>query len=281
MPQAAMAQESDPVPPAERAVRASEGTNAEFELAPLWKRFLAYAIDLGVVGAIMYGVLVVGLLSFLGGAAVAGIFKNVTEGNPGMAIAGIAMLLVIFLAAMAFYHGYFIYFEHKTGQTPGKKLFGLKVISTQGSSLTFSQCVMRDFMRYIDCGLIFPGLISMAVSEKRQRLGDLLCSTLVVYSRKGEEGEKFLYVKQADFEYMKGLLSPLPVTEEICRQFLHVAYPIFILGKLPSHPEDLLPWEELARTYLPGAKGQNLDQTTILLFFAEHCFQSHYRTQNA
>ena len=32
-------------------------------------------------------------------------------------------------------------------------------------------------------------------------------------------------------------------------------------GKVATHPEDLKPWEDLARSYLPGAVNQDLDQT--------------------
>jgi uncharacterized RDD family membrane protein YckC len=218
---------------------------------------------------------------FLGGAMAGGIAQAITHADKATAIGMIVALGLLLLAVLSLYHGYFVYFEYKTGQTPGKKLFGLKVIPTRANRLSLGQVVMRDFFRYIDCGMILPGLISMAMTERKQRIGDLVCATLVVYSKSREERDKYLYVKQEDFEYLRELLTPLPVTEEISRQFLHVAYPIFILGRTPSHPEDLVPWEELARSYLPGAKNQDLDQTTVLLFFAEHCFQTHYQTQNS
>lgn len=268
-------------PSANERVSVYEGMSVELQPAPFWKRFLAYAIDLGVVGAMMYVIMLAGIFLFLGGAVAGGIVERLSHADKGTAIAMVFTLLVLLLAVLTLYHGYFVYFEYKSGQTPGKKLFGLKVIPTRANRLTFGQVVMRDFFRYVDCGLLLPGLISMAVTERKQRIGDLVCATLVVYSKSREERQKFLYVKQEDFEYLRELLGPLPVPEDVGRQFLHVAYPIFILGRTPSHPEDLLPWEELARTYLPGAKNQNLDQTTVLLFFAEHCFQAHYKAQNS
>jgi uncharacterized RDD family membrane protein YckC len=268
-------------PAVNERVSVFEGMSVELQPAPFWKRFFAYAVDLGVVGAMMYLLLIVGAFLFLGGALVGGIVQSISNASKGTAVGMILALCVVLLAFLAIYHGYFVYFEFKTGQTPGKKLFGLKVIPTRANRLTLGQVVMRDFFRYIDCGLILPGLISMAVTERKQRIGDLVCATLVVYSKSREERQKYLYVKQEDFDYLRELLAPLPVPEEIGRQFLHVAYPIFILGRTPTHPEDLAPWEELARSYLPGAKNQDLDRTTVLLFFAEHCFQTHYRTQNS
>jgi uncharacterized RDD family membrane protein YckC len=250
--------------------------------APFWKRFLAYCVDLGVVGAVMYAMLLVGLIFAAGTLAAGtlaagGLMKQLAQLDQPGALLMLAGVLFFLLLLLCFYHGYFIYFELKTGQTPGKKLFGLKVVPTHSDRLTFNQVVMRDFFRYIDCGLLLPGLISMAVTERKQRIGDLVCATLVVHSQSREDLQKHLYVKREDFERLSELVQPAPVPEEVRRQFLNVAYPMFILGRLPSHPEDLLPWEELARSYLPGAKAVagGLDQTTVLLFFAEHCFQAH------
>jgi uncharacterized RDD family membrane protein YckC len=257
-----------------------EGMSVEFQPAPFWKRFFAYAVDLGVVGALMYVIMIAGLFLFLGGSIMGGLTQLITNGDKTAALATIAVVLLLLLAVLSVYHGYFVYFEYKKGQTPGKKLFGLRVIPTRANRLTLGQVVMRDAFRYIDCGLIFPGIISMAVTERKQRIGDLVCATLVVYSRSREERDKYLYVKQEDFEYLRELLTPQLVPEETCRQFLHIAYPIFILGHSVTHPEDLKPWEDLARSFLPGAKSQNLDQTTVLLFFAEHCFQLHHDYQN-
>lgn len=281
MPSALAMTPHPPDPRTPERVSVYAGMSVELQPAPFWKRFLAYAVDLGVVGAMMYVVLLAGMVLFLGGAVVGGVVQAISHADKSTAVAMIVTVLILLLAVLGLYHGYFIYFEHKSGQTPGKKLFGLKVIPTRANRLTFGQVVMRDAFRYIDCGLLLPGLISMAVTERKQRIGDLVCATLVVYSKSREERQKYLYVKQEDFEYLRELLTPLPVPEEIGRQYLHVAYPIYILGRVPTHPEDLLPWEELARSYLPGAKDQNLDQTTVLLFFAEHCFQAHYQTQNS
>jgi uncharacterized RDD family membrane protein YckC len=263
--------------PIAESVAVSEGMSLDAEPAPFWRRFFAYCIDLGVVSAVIYLILIVGLISMAGGLAAGGLLKKMSELDQPGALLLLSLVLLFLLVILCIYHGYFIYFELKTGQTPGKKLFGLKVVSTLPGRLTLNQCVMRDFFRYIDCGLVVPGLVSMAVTERRQRLGDLACSTLVVYSRSGEEREEHLYVKHEDYEKLRELTGPLPVPTEIRRQFLNVAYPMFILGRAPTHPEDLLPWEELARTYLPGAKSVpgGLDQTTVLLFFAEHCFQAH------
>jgi uncharacterized RDD family membrane protein YckC len=251
------------------------------EPAPISKRTLAYLVDLGIVGAILYAVFAIWLF-LVGGAVLGGALAGVSWDPSNLAanilgvvgISALLSLLVLFLAIVTVFHGYFIYFESKSGETPGKKLFGLRVISTRNpeAGLTRRQATLRDFFRYIDCGLIFPAIISMAVSSERKRLGDLAASTLVVHSRADEIETTYLYVKKPDYEALATRLQPLPVSEEIARQFLHVAYPIFILGKTPKFAEDLSPWEALARSHLQG--GESYDQTTLLLFFAQYCFLS-------
>lgn len=48
-------------------------------------------------------------------------------------------------------HGYFVYLEYKkNGQTPGKRLFGLRVVTLDGSPLSLGKCLTREAIRYVD-----------------------------------------------------------------------------------------------------------------------------------
>jgi uncharacterized RDD family membrane protein YckC len=76
---------------------------------------------------------------------------------------------------------YFSYFESTSGQTPGKRAMGIKVTKENGKKLTLGDALVRTILRIID-GLAFYilGLIIILVTEKKQRLGDILARTIVV-----------------------------------------------------------------------------------------------------
>ena len=86
---------------------------------------------------------------------------------------------LLYLLAM---QSYFILFEWLLSATPGKIILGVKVVRADGSPYTFVNALMRNLLRFID-GLPFlylVGLVSVAVTQKRQRLGDLAAGTIVV-----------------------------------------------------------------------------------------------------
>lgn len=76
---------------------------------------------------------------------------------------------------------YFSYFESSSGQTPGKKLLGVKVVKEGGGKVTFGDAIIRNLLRIID-GIAFYliGFILILVTEKKQRIGDIVAKTLVV-----------------------------------------------------------------------------------------------------
>jgi uncharacterized RDD family membrane protein YckC len=68
------------------------------------------------------------------------------------------------------------------GQTFGKKIVKIKVVKIDGYQASFGDYLMRWFLRLIDIwtnmGVI--GLISLVVSEKTQRIGDMASGTAVI-----------------------------------------------------------------------------------------------------
>lgn len=114
---------------------------------------------------------------------------------PGMAIG--TFLLLIFLLEW----GYTIGFEFFwLGRTPGKWICGLRVIHENGQPLSWWGAALRNLLRvgdmlplalmYADAGfmavlpLYGPGLISMLLTAKLQRLGDLAARTVVIHERR-------------------------------------------------------------------------------------------------
>jgi len=77
---------------------------------------------------------------------------------------------------------YFIVFEGLVARTPGKFLMGLKVVKLDGGRYDWKAVLLRNVLRIVDGLPVFyiVGLITIAVTEKNQRIGDLAVGTTVV-----------------------------------------------------------------------------------------------------
>lgn len=79
--------------------------------------------------------------------------------------------------------GYHCYFElYQAGQSPGKKLMGLRVVPASGARLTVVDSLMRNLLRPIDTlpiAMTLGGCVALA-DRYHRRLGDLAAGTLVV-----------------------------------------------------------------------------------------------------
>jgi uncharacterized RDD family membrane protein YckC len=77
---------------------------------------------------------------------------------------------------------YFVVFEGLAARTPGKFLMGLKVVKLDGGLYDWKAVLLRNVLRIVDTlpVLYLVGLVTVAVTEKNQRLGDLAAGTLVV-----------------------------------------------------------------------------------------------------
>ena len=94
------------------------------------------------------------------------------------------LIAFLVLAQFAVLWGYYVLFEGlRDGQTPGKRLFRLRVVREGGYSVTFGVSALRNLVRVLDLqpGFIYlVGLGSMLATKRSQRLGDLVAGTLVV-----------------------------------------------------------------------------------------------------
>ena len=95
-------------------------------------------------------------------------------------------LAVIVIAAFLLFYGYFAGFEaFWHGQTPGKRLIGLRVLSVTGRPARIDEAILRNLLRVIDQlpGVYAIGIVTMLVSSRNQRLGDLAAGTVVVHEK--------------------------------------------------------------------------------------------------
>jgi uncharacterized RDD family membrane protein YckC len=87
--------------------------------------------------------------------------------------------------ALAWSLYYYFAFESSGGQTPGKRLMGLRVVRADGSRVGMREVAVRTVLRVVDgIGLYLVGLVVMLVTGKRrQRLGDLAAGTVVTTAK--------------------------------------------------------------------------------------------------
>jgi len=107
---------------------------------------------------------------------------------------GVGIGLVLWFAMAWFYGGLFE--SYWNGQTPGKRMLGIRVVSTDGQPITALQAILRNVLRSLDALPLAPwpimdqapailptylvGLVAPLLNDRYQRIGDLFCGTLVV-----------------------------------------------------------------------------------------------------
>jgi uncharacterized RDD family membrane protein YckC len=139
----------------------------EHPLAGPFHRFSAYVIDLGLLVFLLVVAAITSLALTLGSAS------------------GIGLLLVAYFVLNWGYgagcEGLF------NGQTLGKRMMGIRVVSDRGAPITGAQAVLRNLVGVVDGVMPFwflLGLSSMLLTPKFQRLGDLAAGTMVVIEQR-------------------------------------------------------------------------------------------------
>ena len=78
---------------------------------------------------------------------------------------------------------YFVCFElYWAGQSPGKRLFQIRVISARGSKLRFADVLIRNLLRPVDMlpfAMVLGGTIAL-IDQWHRRLGDLGADTIII-----------------------------------------------------------------------------------------------------
>lgn len=78
----------------------------------------------------------------------------------------------------------FAYAEGAWGTTPGKKLMGLRVVGIDGEPCGFGRALVRNVLKLADGFFNFNvGLLLAALTDTRQRLGDMAARTVVIRVR--------------------------------------------------------------------------------------------------
>ncbi len=145
------------------AVETPEGIVLELRPAGLIVRFYAFALDWSIRLSFLYAIAMVTV--FMGGL-------------------GVAMWLILAFACEWLYP---IIFElRRTGATPGKRVFRLKVVMDNGLPVTPAASITRNLLRtadFLPFGFGFA-IVSMLLRRDYKRLGDIAAATLVVHEQR-------------------------------------------------------------------------------------------------
>jgi uncharacterized RDD family membrane protein YckC len=149
------------------SIETPEGVGLDLTLAGLGSRFVAALLDLVIKGLVIVAVVV----------------ALDVAGNLGVAVAAIAVFLVNY--------GYDVMFEVlASGRTLGKRWSGLRVVTVDGRPIGLVASAGRNLMRLVDLlpAVYIAGCVSILVSSRNQRLGDIVAHTIVVRERSGGGG---------------------------------------------------------------------------------------------
>jgi uncharacterized RDD family membrane protein YckC len=122
----------------------------------VWRRVVAVIIDIVLIGIIT------------------GLLGGVLAQARLAALASLIGLLIGF--------GYYIYLEGNYGQTVGKMALGIVVVTEDGAPIDYGTAAIRTVLRIVDAlpFLYLVGLVLILVTDRNQRLGDIVADTVVV-----------------------------------------------------------------------------------------------------
>lgn len=151
-----------------------ESVELEFTLAGIGSRSLALLLDYVFLG--------VGLLAFwvLCSWFADGLISWLETLGFNYITAPIWLFAIALLISFILFVGYFFLFETLwRGQTPGKRIFHLRVIQSTGQPIGATQALLRSLLRPIDDTLLL-GALFIIFGKQEQRIGDLVANTLVI-----------------------------------------------------------------------------------------------------
>lgn len=172
-------------------VETAEAIDIFLRPAGVFARSRAYAVDwlLRLIWLVLSG-LVLGLVS-AGGSWVLGLF-----------------FLNLFFTTWLYPVVFEVFWN---GQTPGKRLFGLQVVSDNGARITWSASLLRNLLRLVDgLPLLYAvGMSAMLMHPHGKRIGDILAATLVVHVEHQRHAARLSALK-----HVKALAPPVALTRE-------------------------------------------------------------------
>lgn len=171
-------------------IRTSQNIEIDYEVAGLGDRVLARIVDIGVFTGIFYAIYVIVIFFFL---------STITQFKSGDGIPVVLIVIgVIYSIAFIFYDLVAEIFFN--GQSVGKYAMKIKVVNIDGTRPAIGQFFLRWVFRLLDFGITLGigAIISVAVSEKKQRIGDLVAGTTLIKTKPRTELSELYFTSPED-----------------------------------------------------------------------------------
>ena len=163
----------------------TQNIELDYDLASLGDRIIGRLLD----GLVLAGY-VIAIILMIGFGNIDQFFNN----NGWMIIIIILPVVLYDLVSEIFLNG----------QSVGKKVMGIKVISLNGAQPALSQYLMRWVFRLVDFSMSgsLVAVIMVAASQKKQRLGDLVAGTVLVKTKPRTHFNDTWYQPTSETEYV-------------------------------------------------------------------------------
>lgn len=150
------------------------------EKAGIGRRYLAFFLDLIILEVLGALVTAPVIRMFAGNLDMAQTLRSwIIEGNLDRE-SGL-LLVAYFLVLFLFWMLYFICFTANGGQTPGKKILGIRVLQFNEQPVDYSTAMIRSLLGYpLTLATLGLGFAWARFNKDRQTLHDLLAQTVVV-----------------------------------------------------------------------------------------------------
>jgi uncharacterized RDD family membrane protein YckC len=194
-------------------VKTAQNIDIDYEVAGVGERTLARLIDFGF---------------FLAAYLIALIIYTLIQKSVGYRVAAI-VIIIVYVALFVFYD--LACETLMNGQSFGKRIMKIKVISLDGGRPRFSQYLLRWLFRIVDFTLSFQlcGLLSAALTQKQQRVGDIVAGTTLIKTNPRTKARNIVF-KPVESNYQPvftslGALNDQDITllQEVIRSYYQSA----------------------------------------------------------
>lgn len=162
-------------------------------------RFIAFALDVVIILTVilLLNTTVIVILSFFNLSLER--LSNIANSNNALEKTfSIFFLLLSISINFILFYGYYIIFWMLVGQTPGKMIMGVRIVSIDGGPISFFQTVRRLIGYWISMIFLFMGFFWVLISDTRQGWHDKIARTYVIYSWEAKPTYRF-FKKLAHF----------------------------------------------------------------------------------
>jgi signal peptidase I len=98
-------------------------------------------------------------------------------------------LFILIPLTILIWFAYFLWYNSRGRQTPGKKFFGLLVVDEEDKIISLKRNLLRTILLQINITLLGLGYLLIGITQKKQSFHDLLAGTYVVRVSDSKERE--------------------------------------------------------------------------------------------